>query len=347
VKEAVGAADDPKANKAKAPRSIQKQGLAKRVLSSQYLVLYLTIIYFLSVWPFRPGLASWVNIQNIFSNMLPLLAVAIGQTFVLITAGIDLSATSTVALSSVLGAMIMTADNGLLGGSVLAAPIGILAMLITGVLVGLFNGTAIARFHMPPFMVTLTTMMFLSGFSIWLTQSEKISNLPSAFTVLGEGTIGFVPYALIITAALAAIAHITLRHTVTGRRMYAIGHNVKAAVVSGIPVATTITFTYAVSGVCAAVASILYTARLETGDPVLGQTILLDIIGATVIGGTSLFGGKGKVLWTVFGVLFITVIDNSLNMVGLSHFVIMIVKGTVILLAALIDALRARLLASQ
>ena len=317
------------------------------MLFSEYLVLYLCIAYFLAMWPFTPRLASPANIRNIFSNMLPLLAVAIGQTFVLITAGIDLSVTSIIALCSVFGASIMAADSGLLGGSPLAVPVGLLVMLATGMVVGLLNGTAISRFHMPPFIVTLTSMMFFSGFSIWFTKSQKISNLPRGFAVLGQGTIAVVPYALIITACLAVAAHVTLRHALMGRWLYAIGHNLKAAAISGVPVRRTITFAYVVSGACAAVASILYTARLETGDPVLGQRILLDIIGAVVIGGTSLFGGKGKVMWTVFGVLFITVIDNSLNMQRLSYFVIMIVKGAVILLAALIDAWRNRLLGSE
>jgi len=317
----------------------------KRVFLSEYLVLYLSVLYFLAAWPLVPGLASGANLRDIFSNMLPLLVVAIGETFVLIAAGIDLSVTSIIALCSVVGASLMTADNRVLGGSVFAVPVGILAMLIVGLLIGAFNGATIAWFNMPPFIVTLATMMFFSGFAIWFTQSNKISNLPSGFTMLGEGALWFVPYALIITVVLALLAHLVLSRTLFGRRVYAIGHNVKAAAISGVPVKRTTLFAYLVSAFCAAVASILYTARLETGDPVLGQKILLDIIGATVIGGTSLFGGKGKVIWTVFGVLFITLIDNSLNMRGLSHFVIMIVKGAVILGAALLDATRNRWLA--
>ncbi len=319
----------------------------QRLLFSEYLVLYLTIAYFLIVLPFAPTLGSVAGLRNIFSNMLPLLAVAIGQTFVLITAGIDLSVTSIIALTSILGAKIMTADGGLLAGSVLAVPLGILAMLAAGMLVGLLNGASVARFRMPPFIVTLTTMMFFSGFAIWVTQSEKIYRLPPSFVVLGEGAVAYIPHALIVTGLLAALGHTILRRTVLGRWIYAVGHNAKTARVSGIPVKTTITLAYMFSGFCAATASILYTARLETGDPVLGREILLDVIGATVIGGTSLFGGKGKVLWTVFGVLFITVIGDSLNMLGLSHFGIRIVKGAVILFAALIDALRNRLLAGR
>lgn len=298
------------------------------------------------MWPFTPGLASSENVSNIFSNMLPLLVVAIGQTFVLITGGIDLSATSSIALASVVGASIMTGDNGLLGASPLAVPVGILAMLLTGSLLGWFNGAAITRLQMPPFIVTLTTMIFFSGFAIWLTQSRPIYNLPDAFTAIGKDALFFVPYALLVTMLIGIFAHIALSRTLFGRWLYAIGTNAKTALISGVPVSRTVTLAYVVSGFCAAVAAILYTGRLETGSPVLGQRILLDVIGAAVIGGTSLFGGKGKIMWTVFGVLFITLIDNSLNMLEQppSYFVIMMIKGAVILLAALLDTVRAKLL---
>lgn len=314
-----------------------------RVLVSEYLVLYLCVAYVLILWPFVPDLVSGENLGNVVSNMLPLLVVAIGQTFVLIAGGIDLSVTSIVALSSVLGASVMTADGGLLAGSALAAPAGILAMVLVGLSLGLLNGVAVTKFEMPPFIVTLTAMMFSSGFAIWLTQSRNIFNLPPAFNAIGTGASFSIPNALILTAALGAVAHLALSRTLFGRWLYAIGTNAKACVVAGVPVDRTIILAYVVSALCAALASILYTGRLETGSPVLGQRIFLDVIGAAVIGGTSLFGGKGKILWTVFGVLFITLLDNSLNLLGLSYFVISIVKGGVILSAALVDRARTRL----
>ena len=126
--------------------------------------------------------------------------------------------------------------------------------------------------------------------------------------------------------------------------MYAVGQNARAALVSGVPVGRVTIAAYVVSGVSAGLASVLLTGRLETGSPVLGREMLLDVIGATVIGGTSLYGGKGKILWTVFGVLFLTLIDSALNLLNCSHFVIMMVKGGVILFAATTDALRTRLL---
>jgi ribose/xylose/arabinose/galactoside ABC-type transport system permease subunit len=314
---------------------------------SELSVFYLTILYFLALTPFTPGLASAENAANIFSNLLPLLIVALGQTVVLIAGGIDLSVTSTIALSSVIGAMVMSSDQGWMGGSRWATPAAIVAMLLAGAVVGLLNGAAITLLRMPAFIVTLTTMMFASGLAVWLTKSKTIYNLPPTFNAIGKGSFFIVPYALVVAALVALALHVALRQTLFGRWLYAIGHNAKAAEVSGVPVGRTTRLAYVISGLCAAVTSILCTGRIETGSPVLGQRILLDVIGAAVIGGTSLFGGKGKVIWTVSGVLFITLIDNSLNMLGLSYFFIMMVKGAVILLAALLDAWRNRLLAGR
>jgi ribose transport system permease protein len=191
---------------------------------------------------------------------------------------------------------------------------------------------------MPPFIVTLTTMMFFAGFAIWLTQSRNIDGLPRSFIAIGNGLGGSVA----VTFGVAVAAHFALTRTLLGRWWYAVGRNARTALVSGVPVRRTLVAAYVASGFCAAAAAILYTGRLETGSPVLGQRILLDVIGATAIGGTSLFGGKGKVLWTVFGVLFMTLVDNSLNLLGLSNFTVLMVKGGVILAAALLDAARNR-----
>lgn len=310
--------------------------------SAEYQVLILCLIWFLASAPFTPGLVSSNNISNIFSNMLPLLIVAAGQTIVLITGGIDLSATSVMAVTSVAGAMVMSGDQGLLGGSAWAAPAGLAAMLLTGATIGLLNGAAIARLGLPPFIVTLTTMMFFSGLAVWLTKSKTIYNLPASIVALGKGSFYFIPYALAATAPLVVALHLLLSRSLPGRRLYACGHNARAAEISGVPVASTITLAYVLSGVCAAAAAALYTGRLETGSPVLGQRLLLDVIGAAVIGGASLFGGRGKIVWTIYGVLFLTLIDNTLNLAGYSHFAIMMVKGGVILLAALLDVLRRR-----
>ena len=317
----------------------------KRLMVSDYWVLYLSIACFLALFPFTPRLASIENIRNIFSNMLPLLVVAIGETIVLITGGIDLSVTSVIGLSSVIGASIMSSDQGLLAGNPAAAAAGVAAMILAGVFVGWLNGIAVTRLRMPPFIATLTSMMFFGGLAVWLTQSRPIYDLPARFIELGQGAWLWLPNSLAVAGVTAVFAHVLLSRSLLGRWIYAVGTNARTSLISGVPVNRVVTFAYAASGGCAAVASVLYTARLETGSPVLGQRILLDVIGATVIGGTSLFGGKGNALWTVFGVSFICLIDNSLNMLGLSYFVVTMVKGGIILFAALVDAARSRILA--
>lgn len=314
----------------------ERPPLWRTLLLSEYLVLFLSAVYFAALWPFTPGLAQPENFANILAAMLPLLVVALGQTFVLIARGIDLSVTATIGLASVAGAFVMNSETGWLRGSVLAVPAGIAAMLAVGALLGLANGAAITQLRMAPFIVTLTTMMFVSGLAIWLTESKNIFGLPGTFNAIGAHTLP----ALAVTLAVAVLAHLALSRTLFGRWLYAVGHNERAAHVSGVPVARVTLGAYVVCGLCAAVGAILYTGRLETGSPTIGQRILLDVIGATVIGGTSLYGGKGKVLWTVFGVLFLTLIDNTLNLQNLSHFTIMMVKGAVILLAAALDAAR-------
>jgi ribose/xylose/arabinose/galactoside ABC-type transport system permease subunit len=309
-----------------------------RVLQSEYLVLVLSGLYFLALLPFTPGFASPDNLANLLATLLPLFIVAVGQTIVLITAGIDLSVTSIIALTSITGAAIMNRDHGWLAGSSWAVPVAIVAMLAVGVLVGLGNGLAITQCKMPPFIVTLTSMMFVSGLAIWLTKSKNIGNLPAAFNVIGGNT----GVALAVTALLGLAAHLLLGRSLWGRWLYAVGHNVKASFISGLPVSGVIVSGYVVSGLCAAMAAVLYTGQAESGSPVLAQRLLLDIVGATVIGGTSLFGGRGKVLWTLFGVLFLKLLDNSLNLLDLSYFTIMMVKGGVILFAALMDSARSR-----
>jgi ribose/xylose/arabinose/galactoside ABC-type transport system permease subunit len=328
---------------ASAPSAHRLLPTVHRLLLSEYLVLSLSTGYFLVMWPFTPGLAEPENLANVLAAMLPLLVVAIGQMFVLISRGIDLSVTSTIALASVGGALVMNAENGWMRGSAVVVLAGIVVMLGLGAVLGAVNGVAVARLRMPPFIVTLTTMMFVSGLAIWLTKSKNIFGLPASFNGIGAQLLP----AFVVTAVVASLAHLTLSRTLFGRWLYAIGQNERTAHVSGVPVARVTLGAYVVCGVCAAIAAVLYTGRLETGSPTMGQRILLDVIGATVIGGTSLYGGKGKVLWTVFGVLFLALIDNTLNLQNLSHFTIMMVKGAVILLAAILDATRQKLRSSD
>ncbi len=312
---------------------------AGRVLASESFVLLLALLYFVLLAPFTPGFASGANLESILTTLLPLLLLAVGQTFVLVGGGIDLSVGSIVAVTSVLGAMTMNAETGWLRGSPWAIPGALALMLAAGAGLGLVNGLAVVVGRMPAFIVTLTSLMFFGGFALWITQSQGIGSLPPRFNALG----GNAALALPLAGLAALAAHLLLVRTLFGRWLQALGHNPRAALVSGVPVLPVGVAAYVVSGLYAALAAVLLTGQGETGSPVLGQRLLLDVIAAAVIGGVSLFGGRGTVLGAFFGVVFIKLLDNSLNLLGLSYFVILVVKGSVILAAALLDAGRAGL----
>jgi ribose transport system permease protein len=335
-----------------------------KIVVSEYFVLILTIVYFFLIAAIVPSMFAENNLKNIFSNMWPLFAVTIGQTFVLLLAGIDLSQTSIMGLTSVIGAAFMTqtANSAVLEPSPLwgwfiteyggpfarfpdsvSAILGICVMLLIGILAGTLNGIMIAKLDMPPFMVTLIAQMFYAALAVQLTKSQNIMNLPSEFTNVGFSGLGSIPYSFFITIILSIVAQLLLSKSILGRWIFSIGANYKAARVSGVPVERTTIFVYAFSGFCAAVASVLYSGRLLMGRPTLGANMLMDIMGATIIGGTSMFGGKGKVTWTLFGALFYTILTTSLTQLKLDTFTINIVKGLVILAAATIDITRTRI----
>lgn len=352
-------------NKAKGEKKSFGQRL-QNIFLSEYFILYLSLIYFICVIPIAPKLITQSNLLNLLSNLWPLLLIAIGQTFVLLLGGIDLSQVSIIGVTSVFGTVLMSEsfdpaifestplwgwliseNGGPLAGSVIAVPISILVMLIIGTLIGVFNGFFIAKFKMPPFMVTLVVQMFLLSFAIFLTQSRNVMGLPEAFSTFGTGGIGVLTYAAIFTIVIAVVAWFILSKLVLGKWIYATGENEKASIVSGVPTKKVIIFAYGFSGFCAAAGSAIYSARLGMGRPTLGEDILMDIVGAAVIGGTSMFGGKGKVQWTLFGVLFFIILFNTLNLFNLSYFTINIVKGMVILVAAFLDVIRTKLMAKM
>lgn len=320
------------------------------VLFSDYLVLALTVLYVAGLWFVVPEIISPTNLNNIFLQVLPLFVAAMGLMMVLLVAEIDLSATSIMAMACVVGASIMTGQGGYLAGHASAPIAAVLAILAIGLAIGVLNGVCTIVFDIPSFLVTLVTMMFFSGAAIWYTAAHtssgsSIGALPSSFLAIGYGGVGGVPYAAVITVGLAVVVHLVLTRTVFGRWVRAVGLNPSAAAISGVPVKRVVIGCFALSGLFAAFAGVIYTARLEAGTPILGQRILLDVIGAAVIGGVSLFGGKGSVIGVLFGVLFLSAVDNGLQLLGLSLSSVYAIKGGVILLAAVVDAIRHNLMA--
>ncbi|MCD1634801.1 ABC transporter permease [Martelella mediterranea] len=337
-------------------------GLVHAVLTSQHFVLYVTLAFFVFLIPFIPSVATTGNLSNLLSNVWPLLVIAVGQTYVMIVGGIDLSQIAVIAVTSVIGAAVMTLgvdprifegtvlwgtiigpEGGILSGHAWSMPAAVIVMLAVGGAIGALTGFLIARFAIPAFMMSLIALLFFSAFAVWLTHSENVTNLPASFSVIAErGYGGFLSWSALIAISVAIIAHIGLSRTIFGRWVYATGMNPGASAISGVPVRRVIILSFVVSGVCAAIGSVLYSARLEMGRPAFGDNmnLLLDVVGATVIGGTSLFGGSGKILWTVYGVLLFTLLSNALNLMNLSFFAVFIVKGGVILLAAYLDVWR-------
>jgi ribose/xylose/arabinose/galactoside ABC-type transport system permease subunit len=319
----------------------------RRVLAHpQALVGVLLVLYVTSIALFVPEILSLQTASEVLVAMLPLAIAVIGQLFVLIIAQIDLSMTSVMAMGSVLSASIMTGEGGFLHGSMLAVPIAIIAFFVIAGLLGVANGMSTAWLGMPSFIVTLATMTLGSGVAVWYasfcTDSVSIGDLPDAFRVIGYGTVFHIPIALMLTAALVGVAYWVLRRTLFGRWLYAIGLNREAARISGVPVERVTIAAFIVSALCAALAAVIYTSRIETGTPVLAQNLLLDIVGAAVIGGVSLFGGRGTVTGALTGALFLTVLDKGLQLLGMSLFVVLAVKGGVILLAAVLDVAQRR-----
>lgn len=223
--------------------------------------------------------------------------------------------------------------------------LAMLLAIVLGATIGAVNGLAVARLGMPPFMVTLGTLLLFNAIAIWMTRSENVSSLPAEYVAVGQAQIwGAVTVPMVIAVIIAVSAHFVLSRTTLGSWLYAAGSNRQAAIISGVPYTRVVISAYMISAALASVGGILYSARLEGGRPTLADGFLLDIIGAAVIGGISLFGGKGTVLGAVLGAVFFVVLANGLNLLNLPFTVVFIIKGIVIILAALLDVARTKLL---
>jgi ribose transport system permease protein len=271
---------------------------------------------------------SLSNFRNIGVSAAALAAVSFGQTFAILTAGLDLSVGAIVALVSIIGALVMR-DQGVAAG--LAASLG------AGAAVGLVNGIVVTRFKVFPFIATLAMMSIVSGLALSLSGGVAVTGVPETFSSLAYArTIG-IPIPVIIALAVLGICIVVLRYTKLGRRIYATGGNEEAARLSGIAIGTVKVAAYVLSGVCAAVGSLILTARVASGQPSLGATLPLESVAAVVLGGVSLFGGRGSVVGVAFGVLFISILSNGLNLLNVPSYTQMMVIGGALILAVSLD----------
>lgn len=268
------------------------------------------------------------NVLNILQQSAFIGLISIGMTFVILTRGIDLSVGSVLALSGMVVSILLT--SGLNMG------VAIILTLLVGGLLGFINGFISTKYKVPAFIATLAMMVTARGIALLLTDGRPIYDLPPAFHTLG-GNIGRVPIPALIWIFLIIVAFVVLKYTTFGRKLYAIGGNPESAKLSGISVDRHITMTFVISGVMAALAGILMSAWLTVGQPTAGQTMELDAIAAVVIGGTSLFGGKGGVAGTFIGVLIMAMIVNIFNLLGLSSYYQSIFMGIIIVCALILN----------
>jgi len=305
-------------------------------------ILLLLLLMFGGAALFAPGFLSLFNIKNLLLQSVDIMVVSVGMTFVLLNGGIDFSCVAVLALGSVFGAWTM-ADSPL-AHTPMAIPAGILVMVGIGLLVGAINGLSVVVLKMPSFIATLATMMVGSGVAVWfaslVAEKASIIGLPESFFILGGDQGILLPVAIVLVLAL--LAHWLLSTTLFGRWVYAVGTNPRAAFVSGMPVKRTVFLLMVLSGVFAGIQSVLATARNQAGIPSLGDRVFIDIVASIIIGGTSVFGGSGSVIKTVYGVLFITLLNNVVNLLGIEWYVISLIKGILVLTAAFIDVFSKR-----
>ncbi|MCL5772970.1 MAG: ABC transporter permease [Firmicutes bacterium] len=280
----------------------------------------------------REGFLTYTNTMNIARQISMITIIALGMTFVIISGGIDLSVGSIVALTGVFAAMTLNA----MGGNI---PLAIAVALASGLIIGAFNGLIIAHFRVPPFIVTLSTMIAFRGLVFLVCGGRPVGNLPESFFFIGGGYL-ILPVPVIIMAVAIVISWFLTNHTKFGRYTYAIGGNEEAARFSGINIKSMKVAIYSLCGLAAAISGVILTSRLFSGDPKSGQLYELDAIAAVVVGGTSLNGGKGTILGTLLGSLIIGVISNGLNLMGVESYTQNIIKGAVILIAVLLDQMR-------
>ena len=296
------------------------------------IVVFLAIVLYLSFT--TSSFLSTPNIMSILVASSLIAIVACGQTFVIITGGIDLSSGSVVALSGVLTGLALHAN--------VPIPAAVLLGILVGLACGLFNGLSVTYLNMNPFIVTLAAMAMARGLAFIIPNGQTVFGFDDSFDAIGGGLVGYFPIAGLVAAAALLIGAFVLTKTVFGREVYSVGGNREAAVMAGIPVRRTLMIVYLISGALAGLGGIILTGRLDSAQPIAANGLELNAIAAVVIGGASLFGGRGSMLGTILGVLLIGVINNGLTLNNVEPFWVQFIQGAVIFLAVLFDSLNQR-----
>lgn len=315
---------------------MKKEKSKALILLERFKMFILLVVVLAVLGIVEPKFLAGNNIANIFKQIATNAILAAGMCFVILTGGIDISVGATLAL---VGAI--SVDLIRMGVHIVFV---ILIALAIGAVVGLFNGVFIAKFKLQPMIVTLATMSICRGLTYIYTKGSPITlntalSSGKVYKWIGSGSLfGKIPFPLILVILVFAVSFYILNKTAFGRRVYAVGGNEDAARLSGINTVWTKIMAYVTCGIMAAIAAIIISARVSSAQPNAGESYEMDAIAAVVIGGTSLRGGEGKVLYTIIGALIIGMLNNFLNLIGVDSYYQIVVKGVVILIAVLADA---------
>lgn len=299
------------------------------LIARKYATLFILVIFLIAMAFLSDRFFTFKNLTNVGRQISLNAILALGMTLVIISGGIDLSVGGVCALGCCVCAKILNST----GSSLLA----IAVVLLIGLAVGAFNGFVVSKTGIAPFIVTLSTVSIIRGITLVMTNASPMPISNAAFKFIGQGTLLGIPFPIYITLILAIITAFVMNKTVFGRYVYAIGGNERSAVVAGIQVKKVKISVYMVSGFLAAFTAIIYTSRLSSGVPSLGNGFEMDAITAAVIGGASLAGGQGHIWGTMIGAVIIGILNNALNLLNINSYFQDIVKGIVVLLAVLFD----------
>ncbi len=300
-----------------------------------FLGLVLVVFLLTDVFKYNNMSGQWIfltssNALNVLVQISVNAIIAFGMTYAIITNGIDLSVGSQVALYGVIGAMLL--EKGI-------NPLLIIVIvLIVGGVVGSGNGIIIAKIKIPPFVMTMASMTILRGVSMLLVAGKPITIMDKTFRAIGNAKLfGILPFPIIILIVFLAIYYLLLAKTKFGRYVYIIGGNEETAILSGINVAKIKIMVYMFIGMACAMSGVILAGRLGSGQPNIGEGYELDAIAATIVGGTSFSGGIGTIKGTLIGCLIIGVINNGMNLIGVSAYLQFVMKGLIILTAVILE----------
>lgn len=329
----------------------KKGGVVLLLLKMRTLIALIVVTAYFCFM--APNFVSLGNLVIVSKHVAINAFLAIGMTYVIITGGIDLSVGSTVGLVGMISGLLLTYGIPLpfLNITIYPNVLEIIGLaLLTGILVGVINGTLVTRFSVAPFIATLGTMYIARGAALLISNGETFPNLVGradlgneGFRILGSGTVLGVPVAVILMVVVALIAAYVAGRTPLGRQIYAIGGNERAAKLSGVYVNRIKLVVYIVSGACAAISGLIISSQLVASHPASGTSFEMNAIAAAVLGGTSLAGGRGTIGGTIIGAFVIGVLSDGLVMMGVSEFWQMVIKGLVIIAAVILDQMQRKM----